>query len=262
MSASCVQPQVCALCLQQKVLRKSHVLPNAVFRRIKRSQNSGQLIYLHDSEHAPIGRSQKSWWEHLLCASCEHIVGGYEAYGLSLIRESNRAQKQSDGVTFRNHDYARFKLFLLSVLWRSAVSQQPEFSKVVLPNQCKELARTSLLGGRPLPPLRLGCKLLRMVDDTQQADGGFSYENLEHLVISPIPRFRAESPKRTYVFLFEGFLLEYFVPTVPYKQSKSRGIHNDSPIVFVPFRSIFKIPEVVRLLVSAYGKHRHGVTRL
>jgi hypothetical protein len=152
----------CALCAETKSLRKSHIIPNAVFRRIKQGQNAGQLIQLDDSEHTLVQYSQNSWWEHLLCAHCEGIIGEYEKYGLDLLRRSHgsRIQNHSDGVTFWAHDYARFKLFLTSILWRAAVSNQSYFSKVLIPERFKEEARTSLLTSKLLRPLRLGCKLL------------------------------------------------------------------------------------------------------
>lgn len=252
---------VCALCIEPRTLRKSHIIPNAVFRRIKQGQNSGQLIQLDDSEHTPVHYSQESWWEHLLCADCERAIGEYEKYGLALLRGSERSkiQKHTEAVTFRAHDYRRFKLFLTSLLWRAAVSKQSYFSKVILLDKCKEEARVSLFKGKPLGPLRLGCKLLRMTDNTSEADGGFPPESLEQLVISPIPRLHEGRPYYTFLFLIEGFLLEYFVRAIPHKQANERGVHKNSPVLFVPLKSIFDVPELVKLMVSAYGKHDRGL---
>lgn len=255
---------ICALCIQPRNLRKSHIIPNAVFRRIKQRQNSGQLIHFDDFDYTPVQYSQESWWEYLLCADCERTIEEYERYGLALLRGSDRSktQKHSEGVTFQAHDYARFKLFLTSVIWRAAVSKQPHFSKVVLPDNSREKARVSLLNGKPLRPLYLGCKLLRLIDDTSEADGGFSTENLGQLIISPIFRPQEGRPYYTFLFLFEGFLLEYFVQAIPYKQATEKGAHRDSPILFVPNKSIFRIPELVKLMVSAYDKHDRGMVTL
>jgi hypothetical protein len=255
---------VCALCLKSKDLCKSHIIPNAVFRRIKNNNDSGQLVQLDDSRHVPIQYSQESWWEYLLCKDCERTIRNYESYGLSFLRGGSNAKayKHSGGVTFRGHVYARFKLFLTSVLWRAAVSKQPHFSKVILPPQCSEAARQSLLDVQPLQPLRLGCKLTRMIDYTDRKDGGFSDENLKEFVISPIPRLFEHAKFYTFLFLFEGFLFEYFVPTIPYKKKSGPGVHRDSAILFVPYESIIEVPELLRLMVSAYGKHDRGLVTL
>ena len=254
---------ICALCVELKALRRSHIIPNAVFRRIKQGQDSGQLIQLDDSEHAPVQYSQESWWEYLLCAECEQTISEQDEYSLALLRGSDRSKifRHADGVTFRAHDYRRFKLFLTSILWRAAVSKQPCFSKVILPDNIKEEARVSLRNGKALGPLRLGCKLFRLTDTTSKADGGFSAENLEQLVTSPILRLHNRRPYHTFLFLFEGFLLEYFVRAIPYKQAHERGVHKDSPTFFVPHRDIFKVPELVKLLVSAYGKNDRGLVK-
>jgi hypothetical protein len=252
---------VCALCAESKTLRKSHIIPNAVFRKIKQGQNSGQLIQFDDSEHTPVHYSQDSWWEYLLCAGCERVIGKYEQYGLALLRGRDRSiiHRHLQAVTFRPHDYRCFKLFLTSILWRAAISKQPYFTKVILPDKYKEEARISLLKEKPLGPLRLGCKILRLTDKTSEADGGFSPESLEQLVVSPLPRLHKGRSYYTILFLIEGFLLEYFVPAIPHKSSKERGVHKNSPVLFVPLKSIFDIPELVKLMVSAYGKQDRGL---
>lgn len=257
-------PSYCALCLESKALRNSHIIPNSVFRRIKQLQNSGQLIQLDDSPHTPIQQAQESWCEYLLCADCEHIIGSYEFYGLSLIRENDtkKIQKHADGITFRDHNYAHFKLFLTSILWRASVSKQIFFSKVILPEKCREAARISLLQAKPLNPTRLGCKVLRMIDHTSEAEGGFSEASLKQFVISPIPRLKNQPYHYSFLFLIEGFLLEYFVSSIPHKQSKDQGVHKNRPIWLVPNKSIFKIPELFQFMVTAYGKHDRGITKI
>jgi len=132
----------------------------------------------------------------------------------------------------------------------------------VLLDESREKARVSLFNGKPLHPLHLGCKLLRLIDDTREANGGFSTENLEQLIISPIFRLQEGRPYYTLLFLFEGFLLEYFVRAIPYKRATEKGVHRDLPILFVPNKSIFRIPELVKLMVSAYDKHDRGMVTL
>ena len=262
LSGRAVEAGVCALCIEYKTLCKSHIIPNAVFRRIKQAQNSGQLIHLDDSEDAPVRRSQDTWPEHLLCADCEHIIGGYESYGLELLRARGRSssvENHAEGVTFRAHDYRRFKLFLTSILWRAAVSKQDVFAKVILPEQCKERARASLLAGKPLAPLRLGCRMHRMVDIKAKPEYRLNLSNLSQLVITPIPRLHDGQNYYSFLFMIEGFLLEYFVRAVPYKMAMQRGTHRNSPILFVPNMCIFDVPEIIDILAISVGKHQRGL---
>ena len=250
----------CALCLEHKALRLSHVIPNAVFRRIKRKQGTGQLILLDDSESGLIRRSQETWPEHLLCADCERVIGSYEQYGLELLRGDSRSavNEHAGGITFRVDDYARLKLFLVSLLWRAAVSRQPVFEVVILPDACAEAARSSLLTGKALNPLRLGCKMRRLTDTTG-AEDAFSRESLDDIVIPPIPRLHDGKPYYTMLFVIEGFLLEFFVRSVPHKLAGQRGILTQSPVLFVPNRCLFKESELLKLLVSARAKYERGL---
>lgn len=245
----------CALCLDAKPLLRSHIIPNAVFRRIKQAQGSGQLIQFDDDIGTPVRRSQDTWPEHLLCEACERIIGNYERYGLEMLRGKACATKErAGGMSFANHDFRSFKLFLTSLLWRAAVSRQPMFSKVILPLACCEVARVSLLSGNPLKARRLGCRLHRLVDSTGVDRGGFSAGDLQQLVISPIPRLQGGSNWYSLLFVIEGLLLEFYVRGVPARLTGQRGIHTDAQVLLVPNKNLFEVPELLRLMVSGYAK--------
>lgn len=245
----------CAMCRREAVaLKLSHIIPNGVFRRIKQAQGSGQLVLMDDSEATPTTRSQSSWTEDLLCDDCEQRVSRYEKYGLELLREMRNVSSPA-GVTFRSHRYREFKLFLTSLLWRAAVSKQDVFSKVVLPEACEEAARLSLLSGRPLGPLRLGCRISKLIDSSQ-GERTFDATSLAQLVISPIPRVSVQTNHYSVLFVIEGFLIEYFVKAIPFKKAAAPGIHRDSPVLFAPNICIFDIPEIVRIMATALTKEK------
>ena len=252
----------CALCEEQRALQVSHVIPNAVFRRIKQAQNSGQLIFIDDSQTTPILRSQETWSERLLCVECERIIGGYEQYGLELLRGHNRKSpitECADGLSIRAYDYPRLKLFLTSMLWRAAISRHEAFTKVILSAECHMKARASLLTGNPLPALRLGCTLRRLIDSTPKSLGGFDQQNLRQLVISPIPRLQGGRNCYSILFVIEGYLLEFFVRSVPFKAAGQRGCLKDGSVLSIPNVCIFTVPEILSILVSGYSKHDRGL---
>lgn len=254
---------VCALCLNEKCLKISHIIPNAVFKKIKRASGSGQLIKFDDAKNSIVERSQESWGERLLCEECESKIGKYEQYGLSLLRE-RRAPLVEDhpkGLLFLNHDYSKFKLFLTSLIWRSAVSKQYVFSVVFLSPAVQEEARLSLLKEKAMGFRRLGCSLSRLIDETGEARGGFSQESLSEIIVPPIPRIK-NGGMYTYLFVMEGFLIEFFVPHVPFRISSGLGIFKKSPNLFIPNESIFDVKEMVDLLVTGYAKNERGLVSL
>lgn len=97
----------------------------------------------------------------ILCRDCDgDLIGGYETYGrLALYAEENQAQDgpiPEHGVTetgipvtrITNLDYQKFKLFLLSILWRASISSRGFFRDVNL-GPYEERIRTMILEGDP-----------------------------------------------------------------------------------------------------------------
>lgn len=250
----------CALCQEEKELKNSHIFPNSVFRRIKNAGSGGSLILFDDNPDSLVRRSQDSWSEHLLCASCEAVISNYEKLGLEVLRGANpyRISERSDGVVLGGHEHQIFKLFLVSLLWRAAASSLPQFAKVVLPSRCEQQARIALLGRKPLHSRRIGCRVARLTDPTPSSRGRFSPESLRQLIVSPIPRLDDKLDHYSYLFILEGYALEFFVPGIPLLLSSSPGIYRSSAAFFVPFLSIFDIPELFALMVNAYGKNEQG----
>lgn len=251
---------LCALCLRSNKLRKSHIIPNAAFRRIKHHSGGGQLVYFDDNPESKIRRSQESWHERLLCSGCETIIASYEKTGLDILRGvfPHQSTEHADGFILSPHDYQTFKLFLVSLLWRAAVSTQAPFAKVEVPSYCAEQARIALLRRRTMHSRRLGCKIARLTDPTPSERGGFSIESLRQLIVSPIPRLDEKSEHYSFLFILEGYALELFAPRIPLHLADQPGVHKNLSTMFVPLASIFEIPELLALMVSAYGKNEQG----
>ncbi|MFC3414342.1 hypothetical protein [Algoriphagus hitonicola] len=117
-----------------------------MFKEIKDEKNrffqfeSKDIIEKKDRKKA----LQTGYFEsNLLCKNCDNsILGGYERYGANSLyspkikngpiveglvdTHGNRAFKVS------NIDYVKFKLFLLSILWRASISSHIFFSEVNL----------------------------------------------------------------------------------------------------------------------------------
>jgi len=74
----------------------------------------------------------------ILCQECDNnIIGSYESYArTSFFCSIDKNPQIFDGNDFQpitiNVDYKRFKLFLLSILWRSSVSKRALFKNVTL----------------------------------------------------------------------------------------------------------------------------------
>lgn len=248
----------CALCLQRREIHKSHVIPNSIFRRVKR-RYAGRLISLDDSETGPVQYTADSWCDYLLCADCEGWLSVHEKVSIETLRGSPNgiAHWHADGVTFNGFCYQALKLFFTSLLWRAAVSSLDQYSKVILPPVIAEELRSSLYSAIALPPSQLGCRLVALYDPTPEDDGGFSAESIKEFVLSPIPRVQGRCV--SFIYVFEGYMLEIYVPRIPPKVRAQHGVLKRNRVWYVPKLSIFEIEEVVRLLVSGYRKAELGL---
>ena len=112
----------CKLCLEDRPLRQSHIVPEFLYRP------------LYDSKHRFFGLSnlpgrkdalfQKGLREPLLCDGCEQQFSRYEHYASKVFngRQAARGEIGQREIVMIGLDYAPLKLFLLSLLWRFGVT--------------------------------------------------------------------------------------------------------------------------------------------
>lgn len=77
--------------------------------------------------------AQSGLWERLLCAQCESKLSLWERYGSLVLGGAPPLDYRCDGdfVYVSGLDYTKFRLFQLSILWKSHASTLPFFEKVV-----------------------------------------------------------------------------------------------------------------------------------
>ncbi len=245
----------CALCLQIAELRRSHAIPNSIFRLISK-KNNGQAVSFNDDDASLVDYSSDSWWEYQLCGNCEqHLNSSYERYSLSVIRAGKgKLLKHDHGMTFSEIDTLKLQLFFLSIFWRAAKSKNEAYKRVKIPESLSNELRVHLLSKTRVPLRLMTVKISRLID--LSAKDGFSLSVLKDFVVSPFFR-RLSGDKFSFCFIFEGFFIEIFIPGYTLKQRTARGVINPLSKIFIaPFLNIFDIPEVVSLLVVGYKKSK------
>jgi hypothetical protein len=142
----------CKLCLQNKPLSDSHILPEFVYRPTYDRDHTAVLVDLQAMRR---GTRQRGFTERLLCADCEQHIGRWESYFASVWLHPNRSvrpkQLIGDLVQIPGLDYWKFKLFHLSLVWRAGVSSRREFDTVRLGPHTEKL-RKHLLNDDPGSP--------------------------------------------------------------------------------------------------------------
>lgn len=247
----------CALCLNNADLRRSHAIPDSVFKRISK-ENNGQSIRFKDDDMSLVDYSSDSWWEYQLCGNCEqHLNRNYEQYSLSAMRAGKgKISKHDIGVTFSEVDTLKLQLFFLSIFWRAANSHNEAYQKVYIPEPWNNELRLHLLNKTRVPLRFMTVKISRLID--RSTDGGFSLSNLKNVIASPFFR-KLPNRKFSFCFLFEGFFIEIFMPGYTLKQRAAKGVINPlNKAVVAPYLNIFDIPEILNLLVAGYKKNLEG----
>ncbi len=251
----------CKLCQNERELRRSHVIPNGIFKRIFR-ENGGKAITFSDDESSWVEYSSDSWWEPLLCEECEgRINRSYEQYALAALRNSLRSvavQRTDKGIAFRSVDTVRLQLFMASVMWRAAVSTLPVYSKVHLPPMWEREIRECLLTQKKIRSSLVSIRVSRLSDSTPN---GFSLESLKSVIISPL--FRDHGRNYSFCFIVEGFFLEVFVPGLKLRERNKPGVlRAGQHSLFARYLDVFDILELVKLMVSGYGSYIEGRSRI
>lgn len=129
----------CRLCNENKRLIDAHIIPRAIYERVKDSRDSHLLVVQNKNGAFP-KKSRIGFYDNsILCSACDGHIGKYDDYGTRFLSELERhgtEVKAPDGrvvaLKVMDFDYARLKLFFLSILWRASVSNLDHFSRVRL----------------------------------------------------------------------------------------------------------------------------------
>ena len=145
--------RVCRLCLAARPLRRSHVIPEFLFRLCYDELHRGLQI---DRRPIPPRYLQKGWRERLLCDDCEQFLN--EQYEKPMKAQWIEAPKlptkvRTTPVHVQGLDYRTFKLFHLAVLWRAAVASTGDFAQINLGPHAERI-RQMLLRKDPGSPDR------------------------------------------------------------------------------------------------------------
>jgi hypothetical protein len=145
----------CALCLKPRELRKSHIIPEFLYKFIYDDKH--QYFVLTAADEEPIKRKWTGIYEQLLCSECESLIGSYEDYAAKALKGGVpiTRQKLSDQLVFGGIDYKRFKLFQVSLIWRAGVCHHESMSNVTLGPHAERM-RTMILNGIPGKPHQYG----------------------------------------------------------------------------------------------------------
>jgi hypothetical protein len=192
----------CRLCQRQKELVRSHILPELVFKPCYDDKHRARQRVLPTFKREFV---QKGWRQRLLCQDCEARFSRYERYfssiwyGAKTVRPS--VAPLPGGLTMHGINYANFKLFHLSILWRMGASALEAFHSVELGPHLERL-RKMLLADDPGPASKYPIGAVALIN---KGSGEF----LEGFIVSP--HMRRVEGHRVYLLAFGGCMWCYGV---------------------------------------------------
>lgn len=126
-----VKNMYCALCLQEKELRKSHIIPEFFYKPLYDQKHRLNVFVLNEDQKRYF--KQKGLSEFLLCAECEERLSKYERYASQIFYGGTGFYiTNGNPIKIEGIDYKKFKLFQLSLLFRASVSNLVFFENIDL----------------------------------------------------------------------------------------------------------------------------------
>ena len=208
----------CGLCLKNAELRNSHVIPEFLYEPLYDSKH--RAMGVHGQGHKKWQYLQKGLREKLLCQNCEQLLNDYyEKYfhNFWFVNSPIPFECETDKIyEISGIDYAKFKLFHLSILFRASISSLPTFAQVAL-GPHEEKIRAMLINHDP-----------GMCSDYQmfayvvvKKDGSV----VQHLISQPI-RFKSDS-HTIYNIMFGGCAWHYMVSSHQYADFKKVALRSN-----------------------------------
>lgn len=234
---------VCKLCNEDKVLKKSHVIPRSVFRNALKGQPYGKML---DRAKGIVVNTQDQWAAHMLCGECEQILSArYEKYSLEALRgnsKSTKLQSKNEYIQIVGVDQKRIINFVISILWRAIESDHEKFRYLkalginnLITAHFKECVYKNSLPKQQNFTVRIS-KLITTIPE---------FKNMDLSFITTLSFNVIDGDFIEILFVMEGYCFEIFLHTKPNLRKIGLGILNKNKrILKMPYIEAFSIPEL------------------
>jgi len=227
----------CKLCLVDKKLqRESHIIPQFMYKQLLRDEGYFHKVGGDTFKEFSLGKTPQEFKtgeydRNILCADCENDVlcKRFEDYAAK-VYQSIYSDKESlhnvkidhytnengvDGKIIKDINYTKFKLFLLSILWRASISKKEFFNQVKLGNKHEEIIRKMIFDENPKQPDEYPCFIYDMSIDQPILKGTIL-----------LPRKIRESSNTSYEFMICGIAYRFTISKYGRKKIAIAGVIN------------------------------------
>ncbi len=213
----------CKLCDREcELIKQSHIIPEFMYKPLYNKHHryyefSIQSI-VKNKELTPL-RNIGEFEKYILCQKCDNeLLGTLESYASKILNGTNKRTAETpictnynnNGYEFsecKNIDYTKFKLFLLSILWRAHITSRDFFKNVDLgdrhANRIKEMLISGNAGEEDEYPL--------IVMSTIRAKSKY-----KDVILTPLKEVSKDGVK-SYIFSIGAFKYQFYVNSPQHK---------------------------------------------
>mgnify|MGYP001586023771 FL=1 len=225
----------CKLCDRKKKLQKSHIIPEFVYRSLYDEKHKFHVL----SKSGKLPPKQKGIYEKLLCVECEQQLSVYEKYAREMLIGGEQISYRQHGklICLFGLDYHKFKLFMLSILWRSSISEDKFFSHVQLGKYHENKIKQLIKNDNPGDSFDYPCVIFGLSDEEKTHSS---------VIVQPI-RSRIQG-HIVYRFVFSRFVWVYYVSSHQLPPSLSDVVIGENGNMSITLKSFNNLAEVEQIL--------------
>lgn len=236
----------CRLCKKHKKLINSHIVPEGFYENM---YDEKKRVYSSSESRNEFDILQKGYREFLLCSECDGgIIGNrYDKYGTEVIRDRLHIEYLEDDEKeiWLGLDYNKFKIFLLSILWRSHIAQK-NYTGITLDDKTASMIVDSIRSGiapkeEEIPIMAYSLKDPH--DENDKCDGIITNGNT-------YSRMGLSSNSKTSVIIFGGYAWNFVIPTADKNDYWDEYFLKDYEfgIMQLPKTNIFEYPPLTHVI--------------
>lgn len=248
----------CKLCGKHEDLcNESHIIQNSLYKYIK--SHCDRILYVDSAVGKSQVRQTGEFEGGILCLGCENRLSKLEGYGKEIIYgvygssgKTLNFQLRTDGTdefsvseNDKGYDYKRFKLFLLSILWRASISSRPFFAKIKLDKNVEGEIRQMILNDNPGEEYDYPCTII--LPPLEKNGSGEVMFNPVSAGFTISPWFYEESGIGRCSFVIQGARYIFLIDKTPGRLKSLSVKENKLTLVYnrpVEFEKLLKIMAV------------------
>ncbi len=228
----------CRLCLKERELRMSHIIPSFFYDPL---YSEGHRMARFSSKYGGrVDHVSDGIKERLLCDEHETFLNReYETYARNVLfgDEPLTVIEEPHRFFFGGIDYARFKLFLMSMFWRMGVAKHP-FFEILRLGPHEERLRRMILEKDPGQPHEYGCIVSALERDKP---------GREQTITTPF--FSRIEDQNAYKIVISGYFFAMLVSNRSSQLSRQEFFIKQDGVLQIPMVRA----EEIRFLADSYG---------